>query len=64
MAGLRYIFLTTSNRILTCSPVLRKVKVPDDLAVARQHCSGAFKVQAGRVLLSTVFYSYCALKGV
>lgn len=64
MAGLRYIFLTTSNHILSCSPVYRKVKVPDDLAVARQRYSGAFKVQAGRALLSTVFHSSCALKGV
>lgn len=64
MDGLRFIFLTTSNHILTCSPVSRKVKVPDDLAVARQRYSRAFKVQAGRAGLWSVFYSYCALKGV
>ena len=63
MAGLRYIFLSTSNHILTCFSVYGKVKVPDDLAVARQRYSGAIKVQAGRALLSTLFSS-CVLKGV
>lgn len=64
MAGLHYIFLTMSNHILTRSPVSRKVNVPDDLAVTRQHFSRAFKVQTGKAVLWSVFYSYCALKGV
>lgn len=62
MAGLRYIFLTTSNHILTCSPVCRKVKIPDDLPLLTSITVGHLKFRQEEH--SAVFNSYRALKGV